>query len=355
MVCVINYHNVGVNGIFSYVPANAVNFIDNLSNYNFTEVQSKKLGKIMGYDKTRVALPGHTSSGLAIESINKLIDSGKISKEDIEALIVVTQTPDYLMPGTSFMVHRGLKLSNKTYLLDINQGCAGFLIGMQQAYSLLQLECFESVLLVNVDLLSYKTSKNDRNSYPLIGDACTITHLVNRNIDSSFDYYFDGSGALALNIPAGGTVLPCSNDTKMLEEDAAGNLRSKEHLVMQGDAVYGFVQDKAATLIESFIEETNLLYPPIDKYYFHQPNKFLLTKLFERLSVPKEMYYDNLVEGYGNSSGCTIPLTISLNSAQKLTTSSENVLLSGFGVGLTWAACRTSLSNLEFLTIEEFQ
>ena len=239
---------------------------------------------------------------------------------------------------------------------DINQGCAGFEVGLIQAFMLLDQPCINKVVLINADVLSAKVSKRDRNSWPLVGDAASIT-IVEKSEESNIIYAnikMDGTGALAINIPAGGFRMPSSEETAEMLEDEAGNFRSKDNLVMQGDAVFNFVQREVPPMIEHLFEQASITKDDVDWYMFHQPNKFMLNKLADKLDVPREKMPSNIVENFGNASGVTVPTNISYNLGDELVNGSKKLCMAGFGVGLTWASIYMEVGNLSFNKIIEF-
>jgi 3-oxoacyl-[acyl-carrier-protein] synthase-3 len=141
------------------------------------------------------------------------------------------------------------------FCLDINQGCAGFVIGLIQAFMLLEQESIRKVVLINADVLSRKTSPKDRNSYPLVGDAASITIVERDPEDSTIhaNLKMDGTRNEALMIPAGGFRMPSTPATAVLEDVGDNNLRAKDHLRMDGSAVFNFVQVEVPPLIESLL------------------------------------------------------------------------------------------------------
>jgi len=210
---------------------------------------------------------------------------------------------------------------------------------------------------LNADALSRKVSGRDRNSNPLIGDAASVTVVARRDepCTTVFDIRMDGRDALALWIPAGGARLPHSTTTAELHEDAAGNLRSQDHLVMKGDSVFNFVQGAVPPLIEDTLAQARVAKTEIDYFLFHQPNRFMLHKLAASLGVPPEKVPANVVRTFGNASGVSIPMTICHNLASVLREQSLLCCLSGFGVGLTWGAAVISLGPLSYCLLKEYQ
>jgi 3-oxoacyl-[acyl-carrier-protein] synthase-3 len=234
--------------------------------------------------------------------------------------------------------------------MDINQGCAGYIIGLFQAFMLLEQEEISKVVLLNADVLSRKVSKKDRNSNPLIGDAASITIVEKTDLTSTIfgNIKMDGTGANALMIPAGGFKIPSTSDTSKMVEDTAGNFRSLDHLVMKGDEVFNFVQREVPPMIEDLLSNAGRLKDEVDFFIFHQPNKFMLNKLADKLGVSRERMPSNIVENFGNASGVSIPTAISYNLGGKLTSESYLICMAGFGVGLTWASIIMQLESLKF-------
>lgn len=344
--------NKKISGILTVLPSKEIYFEDEMHNYNFSESKSLKLKQAMGFNKKRVAPVGVTSSDLCIYGLQYLIDNKFINKSEIDAIVFISQSPDYIMPPTSNVIQGAMGLKKDVFCLDINQGCAGFIIGLMQSFMLLDQPSIKKVILLNADVLSPKVSKSDRNSNPLIGDAASIT-ILERSISENsepihFDIKMDGSGAFALNIPAGGARLPYSEETGILHEDESGNFRSKNHILMKGDEVFNFVQTEVPIMVENVLKDAGLNKEEIDYYFFHQPNKFMLNKLADKLGLPREKMPSNVVENFGNSSGASIPTTICYNLGEKSLNGKFKVCLSGFGVGLTWGAAILELENLNF-------
>jgi 3-oxoacyl-[acyl-carrier-protein] synthase-3 len=349
----LKFKHKKITGILTVLPNNEVRFEDEMENYNFPISKSLKLKSAMGFNKKRVVEEGVTSSDLTIFGLSYLFEEKFLMREDIDALILVTQSPDYIMPPTSNVIQGHFGLKHDMICLDINQGCAGYIIGLIQGFMLLEQEAINKVVLLNADVLSPKVSKNDRNSNPLIGDGASITILEK---DENFSEIFvsikmNGEGAFALQIPAGGAKLPSTEETARMEEDIYGNIRSKNHLVMKGDEVFNFVQSEVPPLIEDLLKTSALSVDDIDFFMFHQPNKFMLNKLADRLGIDRQKLPSNIVENFGNSSGVTIPLNITFNIGDLLNKSEYQLCLSGFGVGLTWAAMTIKIKNLDFCKI----
>lgn len=352
----LKFYQKRISGILTVLPQKEVLFEEEMQNYNFPLAKSMKLKAAMGYNKRRVANPGTCSSDLCVAGIEYLFSQNKIQPDEIDALILVTQTPDYIMPPTSNVIQGRLGLKQDMICLDINQGCAGYIIGLFQSFMLLEQTQINKVALLNADVLSPKVSQQDRNSHPLIGDAAAVT-IIERTADPANIYCsmkMNGAGAYALQIPAGGARMPVDKQTAVLEEDSNGNFRSKEHLVMKGDEVFNFVQTEVPPLINELFEFSDKKAADFDYFMFHQPNKFMLQKLADKIGIPREKMPSNIVENFGNASGASIPTAITYNLGSKMLSQTLNLCLAGFGVGLTWAAMAIELGNLDFCETIEY-
>jgi len=352
----LTFHNKKITGILTILPANEIRFEDEMSNYNFSEAKSLKLKTTMGFNTRRIVNEDVCVSDLCIHGLGYLLEKGLLKKEEIDALVLVTQSPDYFMPPTSNVIQGHFSLKEDMICLDINQGCAGYLVGIFQAFMLLEQPGINKVVLLNADVLSRKVSKKDRNSNPLIGDGASITILEKATIPVTLyaSIKMNGKGATALQIPAGGFKLPASAETAVLQEDSAGNFRSQDHLVMKGDEVFNFVQTEVPPMIESLLERAAIKKEAIDFYMFHQPNRFMLQKLADKIGVPRGKLPSDIVENFGNSSGVSIPTAICFTLGEKLLNNHYALCLAGFGVGLTWASMIIDLENLSFCEILEY-
>lgn len=349
----LKFQNKKITSILTILPKKEVKFEDEMGNYNFSEAKSLKLKLAMGYNKHRIVEDGVCISDLCIYGLNYLFDKRILNKNDIDALILVTQSPDYIMPPTSNVIQGKLGLKQNIICLDINQGCAGYIIGLIESFMLLDQPTIKKVVLLNADILSRKVSKRDRNSNPLIGDAASVT-IVEKSADETTIYgsiKMDGSRYNALIIPAGGFKLPSSPQTATMEKDSNGNFRSKDNLVMQGDEVFNFVMVEIPPMIEQIIKESNVKKEEIDYYMFHQPNQFMLHKLADKIGIEREKMPSNIVGNFGNASGVTIPINIAFNLGKKLEKKLYKICLSGFGVGLTWGSLIMDIGNLDFCEI----
>ncbi|HEX2691379.1 MAG TPA: ketoacyl-ACP synthase III [Kofleriaceae bacterium] len=343
-------------GVLTVLPANERSFMDDMKNFDFPEEKSLKLKKVMGYDRHRIVTDETCVSDLAVHGFRYLFDKGLVKPDELDALVVVTQSPDYFMPATSNVIQGRLNLKHDMLCIDLPQGCAGFVVGLIQSFMMLEQASINKVALVNADVLSRKVSRKDKNSYPLVGDAACIT-IVEKADDRQTihaNVKMDGTRSDVLIIPAGGFRMPSTPQTAVLEDVGDNNFRAKDNLSMNGTAVFNFVQVEVPPMIEALLQQAALSVEQIDYFMFHQPNKFMLQKLADRMKVNRERMPSNVVENFGNASGATIPTNISFNLAKELLSGTLRLCMAGFGVGLTWASLVMQVGQLAFCEIIDY-
>jgi len=342
-----------VAGVLAVLPANERKFVDDMKNFDFPESKSLKLREVMGYDRHRIAPAGVCVSDLAVVGFENLFSRGLLDRDGFEAIVVVTQSPDYILPPTSNVIQGRLGLKHDLLCMDINQGCAGYLVGLMQAFMLLDQPSIRRVALVVGDVLSPRVSVQDKNSYPLVGDGASIT-IVENALDQPPVYAnlkMDGTRHDVLRIPAGGFRMPSTSETAVPEDVGDHNYRSKNDLWMNGVEVFNFVQTEVPLMIADLLAFAGVEDSLVEYYLFHQPNKFMLHKLADKMKVARSKMPANIVETFGNASSATIPTNVAFNLGGRALNQSFQVCLAGFGVGLTWASMLLRLGHLRFCEI----
>lgn len=336
-----------ITSMLGILPETVGYFDDEVNNYSFPPKQTMRLKKIMGYDRHRLAKDASTVSDFAVYGLKYMLENDWIKREEIGAVITVTLCPDYFVPHISNIVQDKCGLDTDIMCFDIAQGCCGFLVGLMQAFMVLD-HTDKKVVLINGDVLSHKVSKKDRNDYPLIGDGATVTVLENGGDDEIYyEMHTDGKRGKALIIPAGAFRLPSNVETSVMVDQGDGNFRSLDNIAMDGSEVFNFVQVEVPPMLEDAFKREGLTADDFDWFFFHQPNRFMLQKLAEKAGLPQKKLPMNLVENYGNPSGASIPLTAILNCRDKLTSNRFKCCLSAFGSGLAWGVVFMNIGNLD--------
>ncbi|HEX7139373.1 MAG TPA: ketoacyl-ACP synthase III [Vicinamibacterales bacterium] len=345
-----------ISSVVSVVPREEAAFDDEYPNYDMTPEQARRFKKMMGVDKHRVAPPEVTSSDLCLRGVEFLLEQGTLRKEDVGAMVFVSQTPDYFFPATANVLQGKLALPSDVLCLDLSQGCAGFVLGLLQSFMFLDLPGTKKVLLLNGDTASKQLSKRNRVSYPLVGDAGSVTVLESTTEErpAYFTVAMDGSRHRALMVPAGAYRKPSSEETRREVVVEDGVVRSEEHVHMDGPAVFSFTMKEVPPQIDEILEYSGETRESIDAFVFHQPNEFILTQLGDKMKIPREKLPRNIVGIYGNCSSVSIPLNLAHNYHDRLSNESLKICFSGFGVGLTWASMVMPVGPMETCQVIEY-
>ena len=332
---ILSFSNVGISGMAAAVPQRVIN------NYNFdlyfNKKEIKEVVDKIGVKERRFADENICSSDLCFAAAEKLIADTNVNKDEIDLLIFISQTPDFRMPATSVLLQERLKLSTSTMTLDINLGCSGFLYGLVVAYSLITTGGIRKALILDGETRSKVYSLKDRKTGFLFGDG-GISALIERGEkfgSSWFSLNSDGSRESLIKIPAGGYRKMSSCETVVEKVvDEYGNIRSDEQGYMNGADVFNFVIREVPRDFNRLLDYSGTEIQDIDYFIFHQANSYINNFLAKKLKLPEDKI-PSTIDKFGNTSSVSIPLTIISELKTKLT-SHKKLLLSGFGVGLTW-------------------
>ena len=332
----LEFHGVGVTAMAAAIPQHVI------KNYEYTEFfpaeDVKEIVDKVGIYERRFADKSTCSSDLCFAAAEKLIADNNINKEEIDLLIFISQTPDYRMPATSVTLQHRLGLPNSTIAFDVSLGCSAFLYGLSLAYSMMQQQGFRKALILDGETRSKVYSPRDRRSAFLFGDG-GVAALVERDEKFGTSYFSlnsDGSRADLIMIPAGGYRIPSSAET-IIEKvvDEFGNMRSDEQGYMRGGDVFNFVIREIPRDIKNTLAHAECEKDEFDYIVFHQANNFINSYIAKKMKLDTEKIPSTLSK-FGNTSSVSVPLTIVSELKGKLT-GNKKLLLSAFGVGMTWA------------------
>lgn len=341
----LKVNNVKISGIVSAVPENIVKNreLDLFAN----EQEAEKFISVTGIAEKRHVSPDQCTSDLCYSAAEELITKLNWNKEDIEVLVMVTQTPDYVVPNTSIILQDKLGLPKSCVCFDVPLGCSGYVYGLSIISQFLQNGGFKKGLLLVGDTLSKQCSTLDKSTYPLFGDAGCATALeYNEGSEMLYNLWSDGSGYSSIIVPDGGYRNPLTEKSLVQEADADGNTRSKINTYMNGTEVFSFGISEVPKEIKKFVAHFDLDMSKIDFTFFHQANKFMNEMIRKKVGLTKEQVPYSL-ERFGNTSSATVPVTIAtLGDSIKNT----EVLMCGFGVGLSIGILKTTIEE-DFVNI----
>ncbi|WP_415988094.1 3-oxoacyl-ACP synthase III family protein [Butyricimonas virosa] len=287
------------------------------------------------------------TSDMCYEAAEKLISELRWIKEEIDCLIFVSQTGDYIFPATSCILQSKLGLSKECFTLDINLGCSGWIHGLTTISALMQNGCFKKGLLLVGDTSSLTKSKKDKSSYPLFGDAGTATALIYKVGASGIRVHTstDGDGADSIIIPDGGFRNMTTIDSFREEEFENGICRTRLDTRLDGAAVFTFGITQAPRSVKKLREVFGNDIANVDYYILHQANKILTERVRKKIGADLEQTPYSLDE-YGNTSCSSIPLTIVTRIQKEVMSRKCALLATAFGVGLSWGSVYFEINKI---------
>ncbi len=337
--------NVRIAGIASGVPKNVEYTKDNpgiSGDYNYEDFI-----KSTGVEQRRVD-DIHTTSDLCCAAAEKLIEDLGWDKKDIEAVIFVTQGPDYIAPATACIVQDRLGLSKECYASEISLGCSGWVYGLSQTAALMTSGYIKKALLMAGDA-KFVLPVPD----PLASNAGTVTALEYDEGNEGFKFHFgtDGSGWDAIYIPDGGARNGVSLDSFKME-DVKGRQMCRLQSHMNGMDVFAFAISTAPKSIKKTLEHYGTSLDEIDYCILHQANMQIDEIIRGKLKLPPEKVPYSLHK-FGNTSSATIPITINTELRGKIENKVTRFVGCGFGVGLSWGTVLFSTENIILSEIVE--
>ncbi len=335
---------VSVRGICAAVPRKVVRAEDmgNISDHDL-----KRMIRSTGFEQFRVAEDGKTTADYCAVAASALMRRLSVSVDSIDAIVFVSQTPDYIVPSTSVVLQSRLGLRDDVLVFDINHGCPGFVYGLFQS-ALLIGAGLNRILLCTGDTATRYADPNDRSTRYVFGDGAAVSLIENGADKWAFSFYADGSRYQTLWIPAAIGIGLKAEDFVPSKKDATCN--SKLH--MDGAEIMTFSLEVVPPMLENILQELGLTKEEIDIFALHQANKLIIETIAQRMGLSSsKMPFGAAL--FGNTSVASIPLLLSALYGDHQRTKRNNVILCGFGVGLTAATAYVSLRDTEIMRYVE--
>lgn len=308
---------------------------------NFPDYDFKKFEDKVGIKNRYWAEDNETALDLAIQACEKLF--GIYNREDIDYILYCTQSPEYFLPTTACILQNKLGLKKNIGALDFNLGCSGFTYGLSLAKGLINSGQVKNVLLVTAETYSKYLHPKDRSNRAIFGDAAAATLITFSEQENIGEFLFgtDGSGYDKLIVKNGASKFPIEQNPKEIDYGTE-NIYTDNHLYMNGPEVFNFTNEVIPDFTEEIVKRNNLEIENVNQYIFHQANKFMLNFMRKKLKITPEDFYIDLEDG-GNTVSCTIP--IALKKYSQSINSYENIIIVGFGVGLSWSGGLVRINN----------
>jgi len=322
-----------INAIAYYLPDKILS--NDELNQNFPEWSVDKISSKTGIYQRRIAAEDEFASDMAVKAVNKLFLANSIVPQEIDFVLYCTQSPDYFLPTTACLLQHKLEIPQTAGALDFNLGCSGFVYGLSLAKGLILSKSARNVLLITSETYSKLIHSKDKTNRTIFGDAAAATLISSESGFAeigNFSFGTDGSGADFLIVKNGGIRHKNEVGKDIYEENTY--VKNEDFLYMDGKAIFNFSARQVPVLVNDTLQKNNIKQDDINLFVFHQANRYMLNFIRKKINIPEEKFYLYL-ENCGNTVSSTIPIALfHANDEHRL---KGNVLLAGFGVGLSWA------------------
>lgn len=304
---------------------------------DFPDWTVEKIATKVGVNQRHVASEDETATDLAVKAGEKLFAANpEIKREDIDFVLLCTQSPDYLLPTSACLAQDRLGLRTNIGALDYNLGCSGYVYGLSLAKGLIAGGIAQNVLLLTAETYNKHLHPRDKGNRTIFGDAATATVVSTEGYAEigNFSLGTNGQGAENLIIHSGGARHP--EKVNDLSFDENGNPHSSDFLFMNGAEIFSFTQKNVPIVVKDTLEKNGLTHDDVNMFVFHQANNYMLNFLRKKIKIAPERFYVNMSE-IGNTVSNSIP--IALADARQENVLNGPVLICGFGVGYSWGGC----------------
>lgn len=304
---------------------------------DFPDWTVEKIATKVGVNQRHVASEDETATDLAVKAGEKLFAATpEIKREDIDFVLLCTQSPDYLLPTSACLAQDRLGLRTNIGALDYNLGCSGYVYGLSLAKGLIAGGIAQNVLLLTAETYNKHLHPRDKGNRTIFGDAATATVVSTEGYAEigNFSLGTNGQGAENLIIHSGGARHP--EKVNDLSFDENGNPHSSDFLFMNGAEIFSFTQKNVPIVVKDTLEKNGLTHDDVNMFVFHQANSYMLNFLRKKIKIAPERFYVNMSE-IGNTVSNSIP--IALADARQENVLNGPVLICGFGVGYSWGGC----------------
>jgi 3-oxoacyl-[acyl-carrier-protein] synthase-3 len=317
-----------ISSVGSYVPPR---LLTNADLEKMVATNDQWITERTGIRERHLVDKGIATSDLAVEAARVCLARRGIDASEIEAIIVATVTPDMAFPATACLVQHKLGAPH-AWGFDLSAACSGFPYALQMGAKLVESGSHKKVLVIGSDVMSSIIDYTDRATCIIFGDGAGAVLLEPCEEGEigliDFHHEVDGSGAVSLNMPAGGSLLPASHAT----------VDAKQHFVHQdGQAVYKFAVRKMAEISEALLARNGVAGTDLGCFIPHQANKRIILSTAERLGMPEERVIIN-IDRFGNTTAGTIPIAMNTALEEGRLKKGDLVLLASVGAGFTAAA-----------------
>ena len=301
---------------------------------DFPEWTVEKIADKVGVNQRHVAAESQTASDMAVLAAEKLFaDNPDINREDIDFILLCTQSPDYFLPSSACIIQDKLGIPVRCGAFDFNLGCSGYVYGLAVAKGLIYGGIAKNILLLTAETYNKYLHPKDKGNRTIFGDGATATVVSTEGFAEILNFALgtNGAGAGNLIVKTGASRCPEKADDVVFDEN--GNPRCSDYLYMNGAEIFSFTQKNVPVVVGQTLENNGLSIDQIDCFVFHQANSYMLNFLRKKIKIPQEKFVVNMTN-VGNTVSNSIPLVLA-DEASSIPTAGY-VLICGFGVGYSW-------------------
>ena len=325
-----------IKAIAYYLPERVVSNEDLVK--EFPEWSVEKVSQKVGVETRHLAAEHETAGDMAEKAAIRLFKEYGIKASEIYFLILCTQSPDYFLPSTACILQDRLHIPTTAGAFDFNLGCSGCVYGLAMAKGLIAAGIAKNILLLTAETYNKYLHPSDKSNRSIFGDgaaACLISTEGFAEI-GEFSLGTDGSGAENLIVKTGAAKQRQASG-KYVEDDE-GHIWYDDYLYMNGGAIFNFTLETGPSMMKEILRKNELEMEQIDYYIFHQANKFMLNTIRKVCALPKDKFYVNLTNT-GNTVSSTVLIGLKECIDNQTIKTNDKVMISGFGVGLSWGGC----------------
>ena len=300
---------------------------------------AEKILEKTGISARHISGPHETAGDLGEKAARKLFAEHSVAPSTIDFILLATQSPDYYLPTTACLLQHRLGIPPTAGALDFNLGCSAYIYGLSLTKGLIAAEVAKKVLLITAETYTKHIHPMDKSVRTIFGDgaAATLVSAADAEKIGRFMLGTDGSGYDKLIVPSGGMRLKPSVETAVDRTDESENIRSQDHLFMDGTEIFSFTIATVPRTVTEILERNHLTLDDVDLFVFHQANKYMLDFLRKKCKIPDEKFYMNFAD-CGNTVSASIPIALARAEQDGALKPGMKVMLVGFGVGLSWGA-----------------
>jgi 3-oxoacyl-[acyl-carrier-protein] synthase-3 len=314
----------------------------------FDQASINDVVKMIGVNKRRWVDSETTTKDLCMAAGIRLLADLAWDPKTVDAIIFISQTPDFRLPATACALQSDMGLSTACIAFDVNLGCSGYPYALWLGMTMIQSGAARRVLLAVGDTVSKIVDPKDRSTALLFGDAGTVTALEASSFDNQAHFIMgtDGRGSQNLIVPSGGFKdYSAKNDPRLINKDPAC-------LYMDGGEIFNFTLRAVPSLVSEILRFAEKTIDSYDAFLFHQANLFMIKHLTKKAKLPGDRVPIN-IDNFGNTSCASIPLLMTTSLKSQLVERSVQLAMFGFGVGYSWAAVSLTVGPLQVVEMIE--